>query len=279
MVNVLLQPSVQAWLLGIGVFHVLGLLFEFLSTFKFAQQWRTISPKGLPAYREMLPLVLQNQVFILLPCMVALEKFGLAFHVTEKQEPASVLKELAGSVLMTFFHDVVFYLGHRFLLHSKWGYYALGHNVHHGTKAHSAISSMYMAFPDFVIEIVLPYLVPLVIVSTFCHWYLTMLALPIGCLGGMLEHSGYNFWPNIKAFDTTAHGLHHRKLKCSYSDGVGSPNIMDGMFGTSCVSSVVSSPMKALIGKLIVQREDKNTPTKQYAIVSAQGGTSRVATH
>lgn len=95
---------------------------------------------------------------------------------------------------------------------------------------------MYMSAPDFLLEIVIPYLVPLIVLSktNLCNTPTCIAILPLGAFGGLYEHSGYNFFEGIAALDTTVHGLHHRFYNCSFADGVGAPSILDTAMGTSC---------------------------------------------
>lgn len=95
---------------------------------------------------------------------------------------------------------------------------------------------MYMSSPDFLLEIVIPYLVPLIFLSmaNVCSSATCVAILPLGALGGLYEHSGYNFFDGIAALDTTVHGMHHRFYHCSFADGVGAPSIFDAAMGTTC---------------------------------------------
>lgn len=99
---------------------------------------------------------------------------------------------------------------------------------------------MYMSAPDFLLEIVVPYLLPLIILSSFslCGPRACIIALPLGAVGGLYEHSGYNFFEGIQVLDTSAHALHHRLWSCSFADGVGAPSFVDPFMGTSCGISV-----------------------------------------
>lgn len=63
-----------------------------------------------------------------------------------------------------------------------------------------------------------------------------MLLLALGALGGLYEHSGYNFWPFVWSLDTRIHGLHHVYYSCSFADGVGAPALLDSALRTACGS-------------------------------------------
>jgi hypothetical protein len=69
----------------------------------------------------------------------------------------------------------------------------------------------------------------------------------LGALGGLYEHSGYDFARAFERRDTEkpgwrrvlgglvssqAHGEHHRRSSVSFSDGFGSPGLCDTLLGT-----------------------------------------------
>ena len=146
---------------------------------------------------------------------------------------------LGGIVLMAVGHDVVQYAAHRWLLHHprlRW----LGHSLHHATGASKSISALYMSTSDFFLNIVCPYLVPLILIGgggsdVLFH----MLTMGLGVIGGLYEHSGYDFGSVPLArllpasiISSHAHGEHHRRYSVSFSDGFGSPGLCDTLFGT-----------------------------------------------
>eukprot|EP00871_Galdieria_phlegrea_P004855 jgi/Galph1/5370/GphlegSOOS_G4092.1 len=184
---------------------------------------------GDESYFQLLPRVLFNQLFLLLPSMLMAQYLGLGFCTSEAVFHPLVYVLLA--LWMALGHDVLFYLGHRFLLHSKWGFMRLGHDLHHSTKASIAISSMYMGTLDYILEIVLPYLIPLCLIRS--DMFFDALAPCLGAVGGLYEHSGYNFFPVFETLSTFAHTMHHVRYNCSYSDGVGSTNLMDNALHTT----------------------------------------------
>jgi len=103
---------------------------------------------------------------------------------------------------------------------------------------------------DFFLGIVLPYLVPLVLIGgggadVLFH----PLVASLGAVGGLYEHSGYDFAAPLKrsrffarmpklaarisgAITSQAHAEHHRYNNVSFSDGFGSPGICDTLLGT-----------------------------------------------
>src|SRR5215470_1154304 len=109
-----------------AAFHGVGLGFEWcdwrgwLKPFKVRHARRT-------GYFDVLPRVLFNQCFILLPSMVLCQVLGLAFVGAPH---LSLGQFLIGFAVMGIGHDGVQYVGHRWVLHNprfSW----LGHRVHH----------------------------------------------------------------------------------------------------------------------------------------------------
>ncbi len=241
-----LPLSVLTWIAMMAVFHGFGAAFEFCDrTGRLgAAKVRRADKLG---YFELLPRVLFNQVFVLLPCMVFLQWARLAFV-----GPAhlGLWRFIFGMALMAVGHDVVQYATHRYILHNPKMMRTLGHAVHHSTGASKAISACYMSAPDFFLEIVLPYLLPLVLIGgggsdiTF-----QLLVAGLGAFGGVYEHSGYDFavplrkthffqklpilgWILDALITSHAHGEHHRRFNVSFSDGFGSPGICDTVMST-----------------------------------------------
>ncbi len=241
-----LPLSVFVWAVQMVFFHGAGLLCEWWDrTGRFGRfKVRDIDRKS---YRQMLPLVLKNQVFVLLPAMVFVQAVGLCFTGEEHLSPLRFVLSLA---VMGIGHDVVQYVTHRHLLHRPSLMRVLKHSVHHSTGASKGISACYMSYADFFLEITLPYLLPLAIIGGGGSDILfhSMVA-GLGAIGGIYEHSGYDFAVLLpKAaiakrmprfvhtvagmISSHAHGEHHAKGNVSFSDGFGSPAVCDTVFGT-----------------------------------------------
>ncbi len=241
-----LPLSVYVWALQMVVFHGVGYAFEYCDrsgTLRRAKV-RDIDRKS---YRQLMPRVLANQVFVLLPCMMGMQAVGFCFT---GQPHLPLWQFIASLVVMGIGHDVVQYATHRHLLHRPSLMRTLRHSIHHSTGASKGISACYMSAPDFFLEIVLPYLLPLALIGgggsdVLFH---SMIA-GLGAVGGIYEHSGYDlaallpreriaahtprFVKVIAALITShAHGEHHAKGNVSFSDGFGSPAICDSVFGT-----------------------------------------------
>lgn len=238
--------SVWVWFAQMTAFHGLGYAFEYCDRTRALRRFK-VRDIDRKTYRQLLPRVLANQVFILLPCMMAMQATGLAFV---GQEHLPLWHFIGGIIVLGIGHDVVQYATHRHLLHRPSLIRKLKHSIHHSTGASKGISACYMSGPDFFLEIVLPYLLPLVLIGgggSDIVFHTVVAAL--GAFGGIYEHSGYDFailLPKAKIaermprFATTvaslisshAHGEHHAKGNVSFSDGFGSPGVCDTMFGT-----------------------------------------------
>lgn len=238
--------SVIAWAVHMLVFHGVGLAFQYCDvTHRFARfKVRDIDRLS---YLQLLPRVLFNQVVILLPCMVAVEYLGLAFVGEPHLSP---LRFVLSLLAMGLGHDIVQYATHRWLLHDPVRMRTLGHALHHTTGASKAISACYQSAADFFFEIVLPYLLPLVVIGGGGSDLAFHLLVPcLGAIGGLYEHSGYDFGPAFRDLEATgwrrslytqlgklvsseAHGKHHTRGNVSFSDGFGSPGICDTIFKT-----------------------------------------------
>ena len=241
-----LPLSVYVWALQMVVFHGVGYAFEYCDQNRILRRAK-VRDIDRKSYRELMPRVLANQVFVLLPCMMAMEAAGLCFTGPSH---LPLWRFVVSLVVMGIGHDVVQYLTHRHLLHRPSLMRTLRHSVHHSTGASKAISACYMSAPDFFLEIVLPYLLPLALIGGGGSDILfhSMIA-GLGAVGGVYEHSGYDFaalLPREKIASYTprfvkviaslitshAHGEHHAKGNVSFSDGFGSPGMCDSMFGT-----------------------------------------------
>ena len=235
-----LPVSVVVWAGHMIVFHGIGFGFELCDRSGSLQQYKVRRHDRL-SYVAALPRVLCNQVFVLLPAMWLCEKTGLAFTGSPNISfPFAALALL----LMTAGHDVVQYISHRWLLHNlrfRW----LGHDLHHSTGASRAITACYMSAPDFLLTIVAPYLVPLVLIGGgTANVPFQLLVACLGAIGGLYEHSGYDFALALKnrpqrrfllpasLVSSHAHGEHHRRSRVSFSDGFGSPGLCDRIFRT-----------------------------------------------
>lgn len=238
--------SVLTFAVMMAAYHGAGLVFELCDRRGWLASAK-VRKRDRLTYLQLLPRVLANQVLILLPAMVAAQLLGLAFV-----GPAHLAwwRFLINLPLLALGHDVVQYLSHRFVLHRPGLMRPLGHAVHHSTGAAKAVSACYMSGADFFLEITLPYLAPLILVGgggadvTF-----QCLVAALGALGGLYEHSGYDFaalpafvrWraraPRLGAAVTAlitskAHGEHHRRADVSFSDGFDSPGLCDTLLRT-----------------------------------------------
>ena len=238
--------SVFVWGVQMVVFHGVGYAFEVCDRTRTLRRFK-VRDIDRKSYAQLMPRVLKNQTFILLPCMMAMQASGLAFA---GQGHLPLWRFIMSLAVMGVGHDVVQYVTHRHLLHNPRFVRKLKHSVHHSTGASKGISACYMSGADFFLEIVLPYLLPLALIGgggsdIVFH---TMIA-GLGAVGGVYEHSGYDFAVllpkaqiarRMPRFVTVlgglitshAHGEHHAKGNVSFSDGFGSPAVCDTVFGT-----------------------------------------------
>lgn len=238
-----LPLSVLAFFAQMAAYHGVGLLFEWSDRTGRLRACKVRDVDRL-SYRQLLPRVLANQFFILLPAMLAVQYAGLAFVGAPHM---GLWHFLAALVLMGVGHDIVQYVAHRFILHRPGLIRTLGHSLHHSTGASKGVSACYMSSADFFLEIVLPYLIPLILVGAGADVAFHVIVASLGAVGGLYEHSGYDFalaLPRAKgiwrrpigwiaaAATSKAHGEHHRRGNVSFSDGFGSPGICDAIFST-----------------------------------------------
>ncbi|HLY06477.1 MAG TPA: sterol desaturase family protein [Rhizomicrobium sp.] len=237
----LLPASLVVWAGHMLVFHGIGFGFELCDRTGALKRFRVRRHERL-TYAAALPRVLFNQTFVLLPAMWLCEKTGLAFVGSQKISLAFAAISL---VLLTMGHDIVQYTAHRGLLHNlrfRW----LRHDLHHSTGASRAITACYMSVPDFFLTIVCPYLIPLVLIGGgTANVPFQLLVACLGAVGGLYEHSGYDFAIGFRTatrrwlsqvpaslVSSHAHGEHHRRSRVSFSDGFGSPGLCDLIFRT-----------------------------------------------
>ena len=237
----LLPLSVVVWAGHMIVFHGVGLGFELCDRTGAFRKFKVRKHDRL-GYGAALPRVLFNQYCVLLPAMWLCERSGLAFV---GRSTIGFTYAAAALVLLTIGHDVVQYAAHRWLLHDN-RFRRLGHALHHSTGASRAITACYMSAPDFFLTIVCPYLVPLILIGGgTSNLAFQLLVACLGAVGGLYEHSGYDFaavvattprrWMSFlpaSLISSHAHGEHHRRSRVSFSDGFGSPGLCDLIFRT-----------------------------------------------
>lgn len=254
-VIVMVSPSVYNALLVFGVhvvsWHIFAAFFAWLDHTGPLGQWPgrlvwhkyKMVKKDNVTYWGMMPVVLFNQFFIMMPSMTLVAYFELGFigHVV----PYYMFPVHA--YLLGVIHDVVFYVGHK-LLHTNFLYKHV-HYLHHRSLGGSAASSMYMTPIDFFVEIILPYSVFLALVGTDTRFDVALAS--IGSLFAMYEHSGYCF-TKMHAFDSRMHMSHHSgRLNGSFAEGVGSPGYCDMLFGTQLKpdSAIMLQPVGDEVGE------------------------------
>ncbi len=241
-----LPLSVKIWLVQMAAFHLFGFAFHWVDSTGRLSRFR-VRPLETRSYVQLLPRVLANQVFVLLPAMMAVEWLGLAFVGPTN---VGIWIWLLSFIAMPIGHDFVQYAMHRYVLHRVSLMRPLGHAVHHSTAAGRSISACFMSLPDYFLEIGLPYLVPLILIGGggADFWFHSFI-VTAGAFGGLYEHSGYDFSLAFKdseaagwrarlngvlahAISSKAHGEHHTRGNVSFSDGFGSSSICDTVMKT-----------------------------------------------
>ncbi len=184
-----LPLSFLVWAVHMVVYHGLGLGFEWCDQRDWLRGAKVRNVDRLH-YSEILPRVLANQTFILLPAMLAVQWAGWAFTGPAELGPWGFV---GGMIALAIGHDIVQYIFHR-PLHRPGIARRLKHSIHHSTGASQAISACYMSGADFFFEIVLPYLLPLVLIGGGgSNIAFHILVASLGAAGGLYEHSGYDF--------------------------------------------------------------------------------------
>ncbi len=240
-----LPLCVTVWLALMGAYHGFGLWFQWLAARDRLPNLR-MRPVDRRGYLEVLPRVLFNQTFILLPAMALVQASGLAFtgaaHI-------GLIASIFCIIALSAGHDVVQYAFHRLILHRPTLMNALGHAIHHSTTASCGVSACYMSPVDFFLEIVCPYLIPLVFIGGGADVGFHVFAVAAGAFGGVYEHSGYDFSLRLSqasgdgllarvgraiapTLSSRAHAEHHARGNVSFSDGFGSSNMCDTIFRT-----------------------------------------------
>ncbi len=236
---------VTVWAAQMVAYHGIGLWFYWLDATGRLQRFKTRPVERRP-YLDILPRVLANQVFLLLPAMGLFQWLGLAFV---GREHISLLTAALSLVGMSLGHDVVQYAFHRGVMHRPTLMNRLGHAVHHSTSASCSISACYMSGADFVAEIICPYLLPLALVGAGADVWFHIFVVTTGAFGGLYEHSGYDFSLALEktggegigarlarkmapALSSRAHAEHHARGNVSFSDGFGSSSLCDTILKT-----------------------------------------------
>lgn len=251
--------SFQTWAIQLLGFYGTALLFEYFD--RTTLRPLRVREPDRKIFTLLLLRVLVNQCCILLPCMMITQILGWCFTGPNNLHPLHFIRSLPA---MALGHDVIQYLSHRYLLHDPNSKLMrlLSHSMHHTTSASRGISACYMSSMDFLLEIVLPYLVPLILVGgggTDIRFHFLIAGL--GVMGGVYEHSGYDFGVALRStgkdptatdpapdsglhvsftllralggiLDNRAHGEHLSRAHVSFADGFGSPGICDTLFGT-----------------------------------------------
>jgi hypothetical protein len=220
------EHVLRLWLVHMVFWHVSCALFALCDHKQWFSRYKLVKRDRI-TYLEMLPRVLFNQCFLLLPSMLAIGYYELGFAGAHRDWYLTVLHIW----LFGYVHDALFYAGHAFM-HTRLGYKLLSHHVHHRSNGASAAASMYMASIDFMLEIVVPFMALFLLIES--DWRFELLVASVGTLSPVFEHSGYYVAMPWNVFDTRPHISHHQKRPHgSFSEGIFSSNLCDWLMGTA----------------------------------------------
>lgn len=185
----------------------------------------------LPCIGDILWSGICNLVCVMFPTMMYLAVQDAGYTFTGWCCD-SMLDRIKIAIWMMMGHELLFYTCHRYILHSKTGYKLFGHAMHHQSDAGCGATALYMTFPDFALEIVVPYVLPLIMCPFNIGLIEHVVIVILGMVGGVYEHSGYNFFKHY-GIDTSFHWLHHGIKGVNFGNGVGTLGILDAVLDTS----------------------------------------------
>lgn len=203
------------------IVYIASLLYLYMDTYDgwWSEYRYSLVKQSRIKFFDMLPRVIRNNIigilfywFILFPIS---KNRGVGNH------NANIYKILSDLVILFFIFDTIFYIFHRMLHHP---YMYRFHKVHHSTFAEIGISTHYMSFIDYLIEVILPFWMSISMYNS-CFMASLIFAV-IGQLNGVISHSGYKFpfLPN-----PLSHQYHHFYFNKNYGTG----GIWDYVFSTS----------------------------------------------
>ena len=131
------------------------------------------------------------------------------FGTNGENSMITILLQFGGCFLV---FDMIFFVCH-YIIHLPFCCKSI-HKKHHLTFANMAITTHYMTFPDYMVEVVLPYWVALYIVNP-C-FTTSLLFVIFGQINGLITHSGYKFFGFPQPEN---HHTHHTKILVNYGSG------------------------------------------------------------
>lgn len=213
--------AVGIFVVFICVWHGYGLLLHVLDTVRHpALERYKLHRRDTLTYRQMLPVVLRNQLVVLLPTLVTSAVIGVrALHVASPLPPSTpyILMQQA---LLYVVYEVLTYFGHR-VLHLP-AFYRF-HKMHHSTFCSVGISAQYASPLDFFLMLAGPWGAGFVLCGT--HPAAACLFVLIGAVNSVQSHSGYRF-PFMLPPD--GHEAHHARSNVNF----GTPSFCDWLLGT-----------------------------------------------
>jgi len=195
-------------------------IFLFLDLFSSSSFKATYKLKEIrPFYTkfEMFTKTVKNEVILCLLIFLCID------YVIDIEKLASLKPSLALTfiwiILCYFLFETIFYLGHRLMHVNPTVFKLMNHQDHHLTFATDSLSCHFMGWWDYFMEVVLPVVGGLLILSP--------LGLPaeafisfscFGIVNTVIVHSGYDFAPFLP--NPVFHYIHHSKHSANLGLGV-----------------------------------------------------------
>ncbi len=111
-------------------------------------------------------------------------------------------------------YDLVFYAGHRAMHYFPFKLYDSLHRLHHSSYATCGVSHHYMTPIDYLLEVILPAVIPLMVLGVYAPSF--GMFLGIGGWNGVVVHSG---WDLPLCPNPTDHFTHHVHYYYNYALG------------------------------------------------------------
>ena len=159
----------------------------------------------------MIPQALINQLISLICFIIYFTNYFSLNYIPRgyKRISANLIEISIELGLYYLIYDFVFYYLH-LLLHTPNFYFI--HKKHHSTFGTIGISNYYMSTLDFILEVIIPFILGPFIIN--CHAITFIIFLVISNLNSIIVHSGYQI-PFLPQPDI--HFIHHDQYNKNYS--------------------------------------------------------------
>jgi hypothetical protein len=156
-------------------------------------------PYTIIPYKDLFSGALINTLSMI-PFYYAYDYYG-----NSNKEIQSLVYTMYEVTICSVIYEAVFFAGH-YLLHTKFLY--IYHKKHHMTYADVAITTHYMSWIDFFIEIIFPYFIGPYLIN--CSQVGFVMWTFLGIFNALSTHSGYNI-PYLISCEF--HHTHHNNIK------------------------------------------------------------------